>query len=414
MTRFLTVLIYIFFTFSAYAQDGIIKAAQDAFELYSVGNFEEAAYLFEETAQMMKENAENDITGRMKVSLYAGLSFKETEDYISALPWLKDAFELAAASGQKAYAVNILSNIAETLRLKGDYKSAVENYLTAINYPHIEDREKATLYYGLAETYRLSGDYDSALETCAKSKELSKDISMEKLYLSCSVVEGESYRMKGDYAKSLQIFGVALDISRARNYLDIAVASLNGLGLVSETLELTDAARSRFEEALSLSLKNEDYDNVVLISGKIISLLPEKGTFSAKGDNIMQTVSLLEPLKDTVLDMALLKLAYSYYKISDSFDKMFISAENAYMKAISSSNDYEAAHALYGAALALYGMEKYSEASNTLDEAISRLKSSSSENGLDKMYNLKNMCLSEIELLNKPSESFNNGGAFKE
>lgn len=197
MTRFLTVLVYIFFTFSAYAQDGIIKAAQDAFELYSVGNFEEAAYLFEETAQMMKENAENDITGRMKVSLYAGLSFKETEDYISALPWLKDAFELAAASGQKAYAVNILSNIAETLRLKGDYKSAVENYLTAINYPHIEDREKATLYYGLAETYRLSGDYDSALETCAKSKELSKDISMEKLYLSCSVVEGESYRMKG-------------------------------------------------------------------------------------------------------------------------------------------------------------------------------------------------------------------------
>lgn len=392
MIKFSALVFTVFFALSAYGREGIVKAVQDAFELYSVGSFDEAAPLFEEAAQMMKENAPSDVKGRIKVSLYAGLSYREAGDYQAACLWLMEAFSLAASSGDKAYAVRILACIAETRRMQGDYAKSSEDYLTAINSGLTEEKEKAALYYGLAESCRLSGKYVEALDACGKSEEISKKFSMDKLYLSCVIVDGESYRMKGDYAKSMQMFGVALDTGRARNYQDIAVAALNGLALVSEVLGRTDAARDRFEEALSLSIKNEAFDGVVLISGKILSLLPEKGSFSEKGDEILETVKSLEPLKDSEMKIALLKLASGYYGASGMYDKMYIASEALYNEAVGSGSDADASGGLYGMAAALFGMEKYQAASDRLDEAVSRAASAEASSGMGKMYALKGEC----------------------
>lgn len=392
MIRLFTVIFILLFSFSAYCEDGILKAVQEAFELYSVGNFEEAAPLFEEAAQMMKENAPSDIKGRLKVSLYAGLSYRETGDYQAALTFLKEAYNFSSSLGDEAYSVKILVLIAENRRLLGDYEKSAEDYLAVINSAIPQEKENAVLYYGLAESYRLDNKADEATGACDKAEEIAKKYSFEKLYLSCVIVKGEANRLKGDYAKSLQMFGLALDTSQARNYPDIAAAALNGLGLVAEILGRTDEARGRFEDALSLSIKNEAFDEVVLISGKILSLLPEKGSFSEKGDNISDSVKNTEQLKESDIKISLLKLASGYYAASSAYDKMYIASDDVYNEAVALGNDAEASAALYNMALALSGMEKYQAASDRIDEAISRAEDAEIFSEIAKMYALKSEC----------------------
>lgn len=386
------VFIILLFTNFAYAEDIIIKTTQDAFELYSVGNFEDAAATFEEASYMMRENAPDDIKGRIKISLYAGLSYKEIYDYNNSLKWLTDAFNLATEVGDKKYAIKILSNIADIQRLDGAYEEAVKNYNTVLKSTYVSEQEKAALYYGLADSYRLMEKYDLAFEICEKSIPLSKKFSMDKLYLSCSIIEGETYRINGDYAKSLQSFSVALDVGRARNYYDISVAAMNGIGLVSEKLKRNDAARNSFHDALVLSLKNEDFENVTLITDKIISLLPESGNFNKQGDELLDIINKLSHIKDNELKLSIYKLISKYYKLSKSYEKLLISTKEWYNASLDLNNNEETSQSLYYTSLAFFHLKKYGKALDKTDEAISRLKTVKNQIDIDKIYALQAEC----------------------
>lgn len=395
MKRILFLFLFLILPQIVFAQDVIIKTTQDAFELYSVGNYEEAAPIFEEAALMMKENAKDDVKGIIKISLYTGLSYKEIEEYDKAIKWFKEALNLASEVGDKEYSIKILSNIADTQRLDGAYNNAVKNYLTVLKYDYLSEKEKAAIYYGLADCYRLMGEYEKAYESCEKSIPLSQKFAMDKLYLSCLIIEGETYRINGNYGKSLQKFGIALDTGRARNYYDISVSALNGIGLVSEKLNRIDAARNSFEEALILSLKNEDFDNIYLIIDKIISFLPSSGVFVDRGDELLEIINSLSHIKDSELKLAIYKLISLYYKLSNAYEKLYIVSNNIYNEALELNNNYDAYVGLYYSAYSLYGLKKYNQAIDKTDEALSRKKNLSDKKYIHEIYYIRAECYFE-------------------
>lgn len=389
-------LIIFLLIFSNTAHSGVLKTIQEAYELYSVGNFEEAAPIFEETYNITTKNSPNDMLGRFKISIYTGLSYRGLEDYAKAVVWFEEALKLAALMKDDAVKASVLAYIAESERLAGNYNKATSSYLRAIGNEFISSRDKAVLYYGLAETYRLRGEHLKAKDACDMAGSLSSVFSMEQLKLSCDIVKGESYRVGGEYALALQSFGAVLDMSRARKYHDLAIAALNGTALTAEALGRNDAARANFEEALALSIKNEIYDNIELLVDKISTLIPN-GNFIKQAD---ETVALLEnnQLMDSYTKAPLWRLAGAYYKSSGDNVAAVAASQNAYEESIVATSQNETITALYDIASSMYNLKKYYSAILKLDEAVSRAKAASYAQ-IGKIYALKSECFLTINRL---------------
>lgn len=389
-------LIIFVFIFSHNAFAGVLKTIQEAYELYSVGNYEEAAPIFEETFNITTKNSPNDTLGRFKIAVYAGLSYRGMEDYAKAVSWFETALKIASIMKDDAVKASVLAYIAESERLAGNYNKAVSAYLRAIGNEYISSRDKAVLYYGLAETYRLRGDHTKAKEACDMGGSLSTVFSMEQLKLSCDIVKGESYRMSGEYALALQSFGAVLDMSRARKYHELAIAALNGTGLTAEALGRYDTARGSFEEALALSIKNEIYVNVELLVDKISSLIP-KGNFTKQAD---ETVALIETdeILDSYTKAPLWRLAGTYYRASGDSAAAKVASQNAYEESLAATSQNETIASLYDIALAMYDLKKYYGAIIRLDEAVSRAKAANYAQ-IGKIYALKAECFASIDRL---------------
>lgn len=391
---FLIISAVLFYKVAAASDVGIIKTVQEAYEFYSVGNYEEAAPIFEEAYNIVTKNSKNDISGRFKLALYAGLSYRGLEEYPKAVGWFETALGLSDKIKDKSIPSSILAYMGETERLAGNYDKSASYYLEAISKGFVSIKEKAVLYYGLAETYRLWEDYEKAKEACDMASTLSASLSMEQLNLSCEIVKGESYRMSGDYARALKSFRLVLDMARARKYPDLAIAALNGLGLTSETLGRKDAARSNFEEALSLSIKNENYESVELLADKIASLIPY-GNFRNKAEETLKIIENSE-LLDSYVKSPLWRLAGSYYKASGDNDAALSAYQNSYLEAVSASSQTEAIAALYDLAVSMRASKKYYSAIVRLDEAASRGKASSYPH-MGKIYALKSECFVNLQ-----------------
>lgn len=368
--------------------NGVIKTVQDAYEFYSLENYEDAAPLFEKAYNLTAKNGKNDILGLFKLAVYTGLSYRNMEDYKKASEWFDKALTVASKMNDKAVAAPILAYMAESERLAGNYDKAVSAYLRAVSNVFITQRDKSALYFGLAETYRLKGDYPKAKDSCDMAATMSGDFSAEQLKLSCDIIKGESFRIGGDYAAALQSFGMVLDLARARQYPDLIISALAGAGLTSETLGKNDAARANFEEALLVSLKNQIYDNVETVADKLITL-SSKGNFTKQAEEITAHVES-EDITDPFIKNALWRLISAYYKASGDNEKALDTAQNAYDE-LAATGQSETPAALYEMSSLMFTMGRYYSAVIKLDEGI-QLGKASNYPEISKLYALKSEC----------------------
>lgn len=376
---------------------GVVKTIQDAYELYSIENYEEAAPLFEKAYNITEKNGKNDILGLFKLAVYAGLSYRSIDEYQKASNWFDKALTVAAKMNDKAVAAPILAYMAESERLAGNYDRAVSVYLRAASNTFITQRDRSTLYFGLAETYRLKGDYIKAKESCDMAASMSADFSAEQVKLSCDIIKGDAYRTSGDYAAALQSFSMVFDLARARQYPDLVISALSGMGLTAEALGKKDSARANFEEALLTSLKNQIYDNVETVVDKLISL-STNGNFIKNAEEI-SLLAESEDITDPFVRNALWRLVSAYYRVSGDNEKALDTAQNAYDELLSTGQT-ETTSAIYDMATLMFKMGRYYNAIIKLDEAIQIAKITKYQE-ISKLYALKAECFYAMKKYNE-------------
>lgn len=389
----LTVLFSLYFVKSVFSAD-LDKTVSDAFELYSVGSYDEAAPMFEEAYYMAKKNSVKDISARFRTALYAGLSYRGIQDYAAARGWFLISLALAEKTGDLYDIPTLLAYVGESYRMLGDGLQAEKYYARALNYSDLTGRDKAVLYYGLAESKRITGDYSNSKASCDEAVRYAVTNKIYKIESSCDIINGEYYRVNHDYSKAIYYFGRAVDTSRARKYNDLLVPALNGMGLTSEALKKPAAAREYFENALFVSIENGMLDNVDIIYGKIISLIPEKGNLSYQGDKVSELIKL-EYLDNETLIM-LYNLASRYYESSGKDVELYSIAERGYELSEKAGRGTDTGKFVYFMSHSLYKTGEYEDCVSRAEEAISRLKSSKDNYFKGKSYRVKAECNYEL------------------
>ncbi len=404
MYKKLIIILALFLPLNSFGAD-LETTVSDAFELYSVNNFQEAAPMFEEAYYMAKKNSSKDISSRFRTSLYAGLSYRGLEEYAQAKAWLKVSLALAEKVNDLYDIPTLLSYIAEAARLEGNVKEAEEYYGKALLYADLTNKDKAVLYYGLAETNRLAGHSTLSKENCDKSLIYAKDLKLQKILSSCDIIYGEHYRKHKDYSKAMFYFGRAADTSRARKYNDILVPALNGMGLTSEDLHRHDAAREYFEQSFFVAVENGAIDNTDIIYKKIIDYMPESGSFKYQGDKSYQLASL--EIIDDETSLLLYNLSALYYRLGKRYKDLYPVAEEGYNLAVTLSNNNMAAEFIYDMSLSLYHAKEYEECGSRSEEAISRLKSTDKKDLLSSAYEIQAECYFNLGYYKQAYNSMN-------
>lgn len=376
-------ILLVFIPFQVFSAD-LDTTVTEAFELYSVSNFTEAAPMFEEAYYMAKKNSAKDISSRFRTSLYAGLSYRGIGEYAQAKAWFLVSLALAEKVQDLYDIPTLIAYVAESARLAGDIHEAETYYTKALMYDDLTDKDKAVLYYGLAETNRLSEQYRLSKENCDKALDYATGLKLQKILSSCDIIYGEYYRTHKDYAKAMFHFSRAADTSRARKYADILVPALNGMGLTSEALHRPDAAREYFEQSFFVALENGAVDNTDIIYKKIMDYMPEKGSFKYQGDKSYELAGL-EFLDDDT-SLLLYSLSALYYRLGSRYVELYTAAEAGYNLAENLSNSDMAAEFIYDMALSLYHAKEYEECAARSEEAVSRLKSTNKRDLLSDAY----------------------------
>ena len=367
------------------------STVRDAFELYSVNNFAEAAPMFEEAYYMAKKNTPKDISSRFRTSLYAGLSYRGMNEYQQAAAWFAVSLALAEKANDLYDIPTLLAYIAESERMAGNAKQAEEYYAKALLYSDLTDRDKAVLYYGIAESRRINENYLGSKESCDEALKYAEKLRLHKILSSCDIIYGEYYRVNKDYAKAMYYFTRAHDTSRAKKYTDILVPALNGMGLTSEALHRSDAAREYFEQAFFAAVENGAVDNTDIIYKKIISYMPETGSFKYQGDKAYELASL--EFLDDETSLLLYSLSALYYRTGGRYKELYPAAEAGYNVAVNLSDNNQAAEFLYDMALSLFKSEEYEECAARSEEAISRLKAADNRHLLKDAYLVQSDCM---------------------
>lgn len=367
------------------------STVRDAFELYSVNNFAEAAPMFEEAYYMAKKNTPKDISSRFRTSLYAGLSYRGINEYQQAAAWFAVSLALAEKADDLYDIPTLLAYIAESERMAGNAKQAEEYYAKALLYSDLTDRDKAVLYYGIAESRRINENYSGSKESCDEALKYAEKLRLHKILSSCDIIYGEYYRVNKDYAKAMYYFTRAHDTSRAKKYTDILVPALNGIGLTSEALHRSDAAREYFEQAFFAAVENGAVDNTDIIYKKIISYMPETGSFKYQGDKAYELASL--EFLDDETSLLLYSLSALYYRTGGRYKELYPAAEAGYNVAVNLSDNNQAAEFLYDMALSLFKSEEYEECAARSEEAISRLKAADNRHLLKDAYLVQSDCM---------------------
>ncbi len=367
------------------------STVRDAFELYSVNNFAEAAPMFEEAYYMSKKNTPKDISSRFRTSLYAGLSYRGINEYQQAAAWFAVSLALAEKADDLYDIPTLLAYIAESERMAGNAKQAEEYYAKALMYADLTDRDKAVLYYGIAESRRINENYSGSKESCDEALKYAEKLRLHKILSSCDIIYGEYYRVNKDYAKAMYYFTRAHDTSRAKKYTDILVPALNGMGLTSEALHRSDAAREYFEQAFFAAVENGAVDNTDIIYKKIISYMPETGSFKYQGDKAYELASL--EFLDDETSLLLYSLSALYYRTGGRYKELYPAAEAGYNVAVNLSDNNQAAEFLYDMALSLFKSEEYEECAARSEEAISRLKAADNRHLLKDAYLVQSDCM---------------------
>jgi tetratricopeptide (TPR) repeat protein len=144
---------------------------------------------------------------------------------------------------------------------KGEYESAIQDFLKALNYfESTQDlKNAASVYTNMSECFRFMKNFDKALDYNFKAEQIYRE---KKLFDRLTTVfqnRGNIFNNEGKYEEALTLFKQTLDSSKLYNDVENMVHALNNIGVSYEEMGRSDQAIEYYFRALDIYKSRKNY-----------------------------------------------------------------------------------------------------------------------------------------------------------
>lgn len=135
---------------------------------------------------------------------------------------------------------------------KGEYATAVENLLAALDYfeANKDFKNAGTVYTNISENFRFMKDFEKAMEYNKKAESFMQSEEMVNKLTTVFQNRGNIYNNQGDFEAALQMFQMTLERARKHNDIENITHSLNNLGVSYEEMGKDNEALEYYFRAL--------------------------------------------------------------------------------------------------------------------------------------------------------------------
>lgn len=227
-----------------YRQDNYDKALEYSLEAY------------------LKASLLNEPRTNIRAAFNVGAIYSDgSKDHVSALQYMKYAYEESEKIKDDAYTIRSMNNIAYLYFVLGDF----ENALSTLDILTIKKGDKFTpLFQGFSyrtygDIYLAQGQTNKALDKYLQAYTLLKKAKSTSSQVSCNVRLGKLYIEKGDYARAEKFLEEGIAISLDQEYKDHTVALFKELANLHALQENWEKAYNykKLYSAWSDSLSNQ-------------------------------------------------------------------------------------------------------------------------------------------------------------
>lgn len=189
-----------------------------------------------------------------KVVARRGALARHLDQYRQAHDDLVQALAIAERCDRPAERVFCLTNLAEVLRLQGDYPASLEKAHAALALAeHIADHAGLiTAYHLLGMVHYRMGDIAQAEAFLNQSLTVARKDGNPRLTMSPLNALGDVMCHKGDYVEAERLFEACLALSRELGGRHNVAVHLNNLGTTIHLQERLEAARPYYRESLEI------------------------------------------------------------------------------------------------------------------------------------------------------------------
>lgn len=246
----------------------------------------------------LKRPVKPDTLTLLRISQLAEEFFESYPD--SSFKYANLEIELAKKAGFLKGVAKGYSQVAAVEVFWGDYKTANDNYATALNtYSHIHNiHGVATCYTGMGRINDYLGNYNEAIRLFERSLAYAQQYKSRGEEAERYVLLGMTYDNKGTFSKALDCYFRALDIDIQQKD-DLGVAdSYCDIGVVMQHVELYPKALEYFEKALNIWEKYHDRQGISTAWQNIGEVMMSQKKYSLAGEYLVKAAAEFYKLGD--------------------------------------------------------------------------------------------------------------------
>lgn len=250
-------------------EDGLAKAYINAgICLRLASDFESALENFGEALKIYKNI---DIKGESRVLNSMANVYLNAGNFTDAIRYFDDSIFLLESIGDNEFEASVLSNRGLAHQQKGDYDSALRNYIQSLSL-HISNKKPIPyyLYNNIGIIYLEIGNYEAALKyffSALKSEENEGNI-IEASYTTANI--GRTFQYMGDFTNAITYLSEAAIIMKK-------FGDIQGVSQVYSNLGKTFSKMKRFRDALKYMQRSLKYYSGIKDKSSIAHTLCETG-----------------------------------------------------------------------------------------------------------------------------------------
>jgi signal transduction histidine kinase len=190
-----------------------------------------------------------------------------------------EAFALLDPARDSMYVASLLSNKANILSRRGDFRQAIRLYLQGSHYSEAlgEQRSLATVYGNIGIEYGRLNEYEKSAVYMKKAIELNQRIGGTADVARDLVNLGVSYKELKRYDEADSAFRASLAIARERGLMQMTAQNLLNLGNLSMHLQRYDTAEQYLRESMEICRREGIVYGIMLNTAALGSLYSSRG-----------------------------------------------------------------------------------------------------------------------------------------
>ncbi len=204
-------------------------------------------------AKKIGEKSREGIALQNIAIMYAMLGYQQ-----KALDFFELSLRLVQKTGARLTEVRILHNIGHVYKEKNEYSKAIQYYQWSLDLARerVYKYDESQVLCGIAETFELQKEYSKASNNFKKALRIAEEIDdPAQIGYILRALGGLNLKM-GDYHNASQFHQQALELGKQTNYLQMIWEAQAGLGASFEKLKKWNLAIKHYSQAIVL------YDSV--------------------------------------------------------------------------------------------------------------------------------------------------------